>query len=361
MKKTLIVFISVLFIAATFFNVSNAAENERAYLVAIDKSTDKVVLYGVLPYVSGSLELLMKKGNTDDAYESIQLLHTSKYFGFEDLIAYRHTVENLEPNTEYEFILKLSYQENDDAGVLKTKTQTLQNLPTLTTFSKKYSVPGEKNVFLSGKNINPTKGYHTNDYIFIDFEDRNDSTIDNYRLGGSTDKDEGNRIKLNVPEDEEPRSGKLRMTKAWGEWPGENENSDTNIVELYSIVSEEEFHIICADCMKRTIESKYQDDEYRYLVNSLDYRYGLGESGRTSLEKERAAAQEFRDTMQQRLGRDIAVDALWFLNLFQAWYYGGYSEQDVEKEVLNGPGVVHTSIKKHVWGKTDEYQRSSSR
>ncbi len=364
MKKILYIFAALTFMV---LGAGNAQAAVDPYLAAIDKTESKVVLEGAVSYSGGTLQLLMKK-NSASNYFVIHEIVTNTNYAFDGSIGYSHTVANLEPNTSYDFLLKKSNEDNNQSSVVKTTVTTTLNPPTLKNFSKKYVEPGEITYF-NGSDLDPSPDYVLSDYLSVQMGGECDlSSYSNYPdtcMFGRTEKSDGNKVSFKVPDNAKPRSGKVTLKQGYHEWPPKYDRSASNleIVELYSIQSEEELHVICKGCMPRTIESKYTDGDYRHLVNSLDYRYGLGVSGREFITKEQRAAKDFRSRMDARrnLNLNFHIDALWFLNLFQSSYYGGYSDEDIENEIIVGPGVVHTQIPKSAWKNTSQYKDATKK
>lgn len=331
----------------------------------IDKSDDALVLSAFLHLKEGDyLKLFLQELDTYESLKQDKIIWGAEkeiqtikkedlYAG--DYINYLHTVKNLENFNYYKTVLKV-YNNGTEICARDVFDITLLSNPEIFAYSKKYSLNGEKNIEIYG-GVFIGHSYLTG-FEQVGFEGdcfTGKADVSNcFQIMRWGEKS----ITVNLPEQIMEKSGKIEARKGYQEYPviGKKE-----IIELYRMKSKEDFHVItCPDCFEKTIPSNYGGEDYRYLYNSLNYRYGKGEYGRSNLALEAEAAKRFRETMKTRLGRDIGVDALWFLNLFQAYYYGGYSEDDIVAEVLKGPGVVHVSIPWSSWCKTQDYISKTS-
>jgi len=335
---------------------SNMNGEEDSYKPGIEsfgvsaQTKDTVVLNAILTTESYSDTIRLYQRDVEKG-EGYTLVHEvpkeEMEFVFGRYTVYQHAVTGLEPGRKYEFSIKIVVGDTEPYSHVIAAT-TLTSDPRIVAFSKKNALRGEY-VTIYGENLGEENWSENTRVSYLG------DTGNPFYVTGGNDKS----ISVSLPFDIDYRRGFIEVSKTFAEYPYSmlKDDGEKREHELYHIVSKENLNIINeSHWIERTIDSHYYGEEYRYLINSLDYRYGRGEVDREYLVKEQRAAKEFREIMQKRLGRDIGVDALWFLNLFQAWYYGGYSEQDIENEVLYGPGVVHTTIQKKEWEKTVDYQ-----
>ncbi|MFA6525709.1 MAG: hypothetical protein WCT33_05640 [Patescibacteria group bacterium] len=106
----------------------------------------------------------------------------------------------------------------------------------------------------------------------------------------------------------------------------------------------------------RAIESGYQGGEYRYLLNASRYRYNIRRTVGT-LSQERHQMEWVGDYLTS-IGKGI--DATWSLVLAYGRVYGGYSEEEIQKEIKFGPGCIHAVIPQPAWSQTNDYNECMS-
>ncbi len=101
----------------------------------------------------------------------------------------------------------------------------------------------------------------------------------------------------------------------------------------------------------RAIESAYQGDEYRYLLNASRYRYNNRRTATTF-----AAEQEQMEWVGDYLSAiGKGIDATWSLVLAYGLVYGGYSRDEIQNEIHFGPGCLQANIPQDVWSDTADY------
>lgn len=329
------------------------SEGKITLFQAVDQGKTYVVLCGLLEIEDGDYVQLFAGVKDGGPYVMVhevlaQDMYTfSEEFGAENFSFYQHIVDGLDPNTEYEFVLRMFNKDGVPVGQDNDFGSTLLGDMKVHSVYPKNALPGDT-VTITGENFG--SGNHNDTSI-------GDSTcLENGSYCLYSEEWSNDRIKLQIPYDFlQQRGYEVRVHRQYQEFPiGLNEEltpifSDQGEVELTTIdIYDSPYHYF-----NYGIASNYYGEQYLYMNNALEFRYG---NVRKNIPKEQEEARLFRKRIEDTIGRSIGVDALWFLNLFTASYYGGYSDEDIITEVLHGPCAVNATIPKVAWKNTSDYQ-----
>ena len=106
------------------------------------------------------------------------------------------------------------------------------------------------------------------------------------------------------------------------------------------------------DDVDRALISKYHGNVYRTLMNASRFRYNVTRTATTQTDE--STQMKWVQSYLKSKGR--GVDAAWSLVLAYARVYGGYTADEVMKEIFFGPGCIHSTIRRDAWSQTSSYK-----